>query len=128
MSWDGVRDNDTGTLFELVEEPITHPVIVNFYADRELTIQERFERFDRENPIVYATLLRLAREARRAGASRLGVRTLWEVMRWEISMRTHDPSGLKLNDHYHSRYVRKLVAEFPEEFDDFFELRKLRAA
>ena len=102
--------------------------VVDFYADRELTIQERFERFDRENPMVWKTLVRLAFQAKQAGAKKLGIRTLWEVMRWEIFIKTRDPSGLKLNDHYPSRYVRKLVREYPEEFGDgFFELRTLRA-
>lgn len=46
-------------------------------------------------------------------------------MRWQIFMQTRDPYGLKLNDHYHSRYVRKLVADYPE-LDALFELRRLR--
>lgn len=101
---------------------------LNFWADRDLTIQERFERFDRENPLVWETLVRLAFEAQAAGARKLGIRTLWEVMRWHVFLLTRDPSGLKLNDHYHSRYVRKLVDEYPDEFGNgFFELRTLRA-
>ena len=100
---------------------------LDFFAERDLTIQERFERFDRDNPHVYPHLVRLAREAHEAGAKRLGIRNLWEVMRWQIFMQTRDPSGLKLNDHYHSRYVRKLIAEYPE-FEAVFETRRLRAA
>lgn len=109
-------------------QPGEQLTLVDFWADRDLTIQERFEKFDKENPFVYRTLVRLAFDAKDAGAKKLGVRTLWEVMRWHIFMQTRDPSGLKLNDHYHSRYVRKLVDEFPNAFGDgFFELRKLRA-
>lgn len=107
---------------------MSEQIQIDFYAERSLSIQERFKRFDAENPMVWETLLRLARQARAHGATKLGVRTLWEVMRWEVFMRTRDPSGLKLNDHYHSRYVRKLVDEHPDEFGDgFFELRRLRA-
>jgi hypothetical protein len=98
----------------------------DFYGDRDKTIQERFERFDRENPIVYELLLRFVAEARGSGARRLGVRTLWERMRWYVFFETRDPSGLKLNDHYHSRYVRKLIKDDPT-LETFFELRKLRA-
>jgi hypothetical protein len=99
---------------------------LDFWAERDKTIQERFERFDRENPHVYPHLVRLAQQAHHRHASRIGIRMLWEVMRWEIFMRTSDPSGLKLNDHYHSRYVRKLIADYPE-MEDLFELRVLRA-
>ena len=73
--------------------------------------------------------MQLAFDAKEAGARKLGVRTLCgKSLRWHIFMQTRDPSGLKLNDHYHSRYVRKLVDEYPEEFGNgFFEPRKLRA-
>lgn len=99
---------------------------LDFFADADLTIQERFERFDRENPVVYQHLERLAFEAVASGMQRIGVRNLWEVMRWHVWMQTRDPSHLKLNDHYHSRYVRKLLRAHPE-LQDYFELRKLRA-
>jgi hypothetical protein len=100
-------------------------ILINFDADRDLTIQERFERFHKENPHVYEVLLDLATEARKKGASKLGIGMLWEVMRWRVWMATSDPSGLKLNDHYRSRYVRMLVKDRPE-FDGMFELRTLR--
>ena len=100
---------------------------VNFYADRSKTIEERFREFDEANPQVYATLKKLAFEGVAAGMKKLGIRNLWEVMRWHIYMETRDPSHLKLNDHYHSRYVRKLIEECPT-LEPYFELRALRAA
>jgi hypothetical protein len=105
---------------------VTATFQLDLLADRHLSIQERFERFDRENPHVYPHLRRLALEARDAGLQRIGVRMLWEVMRWHVAIETRDPSGLKLNDHYTSRYVRKLIREHPE-LDGLFETRRLRA-
>lgn len=98
----------------------------DFFADRDKTIEERFLEFDAKNPVVYQHLVRLAYEGVNAGMPRLGIRQLWEVMRWHIWFETKDPSGLRLNDHYHSRYIRKLIAEHPD-LGPYFELRKLRA-
>jgi len=100
---------------------------MDFFADRDKTIDERFREFDRENPVVYAHLERLAYEGVNAGMKKLGIRNLWEVMRWHVYMTTRDPSHLRLNDHYHSRYVRKLIDDHPD-LEPYFELRKLRAA
>lgn len=92
------------------------------------SIERKFRAFHRENPRVYAELLRLAREAQKKGVRRLGVRMLWEVMRWNLSIATYDPaSDLKLNDHYRRRYVRWLIEKHPD-LKTMFELRRLRAA
>jgi hypothetical protein len=51
---------------------------------------------------------------------------LVERLRWEYdTTTTGDP--FKLNNDYRSRYVRKIVAEYPD-LADAFETRTLRAA
>lgn len=93
-----------------------------------LTIQHRFEEFHQANPHVYDELVRLIRIAKSKG-QRCGIRMVWEVVRWNQMMTTDDPNGVgrKMNDHYHSRYVRLIVAQEPD-LSDFFELRELKAA
>jgi len=86
---------------------------------------ERFAEFHRNNPQVFAELRRLAREARQTGR-RVGIRCLWEVMRWNLAVRTDRPAhDFKLNDHYHSRYARLLNEE--PDLRGMFELRELRS-
>jgi hypothetical protein len=95
---------------------------------RPRTIDERFRAFDRANPHVYPTLVRLAREMMAAGHRRVGIGHLWEVMRWELHTKTARAEGdFKLNDHYRSRYARRIVEEHPD-LAPMFELRRLRAA
>ncbi len=96
---------------------------------RGATIQSRFEHFHSENPIVYATLVRFAREWRLARTDRCGVGMLWEVMRWEVSLRGLPATGedFKLNDHYRSRYARLIMLQEPD-LADIFETRILRSA
>lgn len=88
------------------------------------TIQERFEAFDAAHPEVYRELVDAARRLRQKDRKRFGIRTIWERMRWTLEIEAD--GEYKFNDHYTSRYVRKMVAEYPE-FEGMFETRKLRA-
>lgn len=95
---------------------------------RQGTIQERFEEFHRLNPWVCDALERLAADYVARGRTRIGIRMLWEVLRWHYNRATADPSSeFRANDHYHSRYVRLLIQRHPE-WAACFELRRLKAA
>lgn len=91
------------------------------------TIQERFEKFDRDHPGVYCFFRRFAQELRAAGRKRCGAKLIIERIRWHYAI-TSAPSAsgeeFKIDNRFTSRYARKLIAERPE-FADFFELRKL---
>lgn len=94
------------------------------------TLQGRFERFHRDNPRVYRELVRLARQARQAGCDRIGIKTLWEVMRWNLVVMQGrgwmDTAGdqFRLNNNWPSRYVR-LIQDQEPDLRDMFETRKL---
>lgn len=90
------------------------------------TIDARFAQFHRENPIVYKTLVRLAREARDAGKTRVGIKALAERARWDLWLATRG-DDFKINNSLISRYVRLIVAQEPD-LAGMFELRRLRAA
>lgn len=97
-------------------------------TDADLTIQERFEAFHALNPWVLTALERLTTDYLETGHQRIGIRMLWEVLRWQYNRVTKDPSStFKVNDHYHSRYVRLLLDLHPE-WADAFHTRTLRAA
>ena len=90
------------------------------------SIEHRFIVFHRSNPRVYAILCRLARQAMAHGKKRIGIRLLWERMRWELWIETRSDDEFKFNDHYHSRYVRLMIEQEPD-LANLFELRRLRA-
>lgn len=91
------------------------------------SIQERFENFHRANSWVFTAIERLVAQYAATGRERIGIRMIWEVIRWSYAMRTTDPtSEFRTNDHYHSRYVRLLIERHPE-WEHLFELRRLRA-
>lgn len=105
----------------LFRDPIIQP---SFKA--ESSYDERFEVFDSLNPHVYKELEFLALQAKRKGYRRIGIKMLFEVLRWNRMMQTKDPSGdFKLNNNYHSRYARALM-ERNWALADMFELRELK--
>jgi hypothetical protein len=59
------------------------------------------------------------------GCQRLGVRALWERMRWSFAV-DYQAGEYKLNDHFPSRYAR-LIAEREPDLARMFEVRELRA-
>lgn len=100
--------------------------LLDFCGTDTRSIQERFEDFHARHPEVFAKLVELAREVKARG-KRCGIRTLWEKMRWAFEIERDADDEFKLNDHYHSRYVRLIVDTLPDEFGGFFELRQLKS-
>lgn len=90
------------------------------------TIQEKFEAFHALNPWVYRALVRLTADWVARGRTRIGMKMLTEVLRWEYGRQTVGDE-FKINNNFTSRYVRLLVSEHPE-FADAFHTRELRAA
>jgi hypothetical protein len=97
----------------------------NENAPSKRTIQERFDAWLALNPDVYPTIVGLAREAKRAGKRRTGMKMLWEVTRWQLRLRTRG-DDFKLNNDYCAPLVR-LVQEREPDLAGMFETRKRRA-
>lgn len=92
------------------------------------TIQARFEEFHRLNPWVYTKLVSMARSVKAKGHKRIGMKTLFEVLRWRFYEQTFDPaSRWHLNNSYTSRYARLIEAN-ELDLQSFFETRELLTA
>lgn len=91
-----------------------------------MSIQTRFEDFHHDNPQVLLELERLAEQWFSAGHLKCGLKMLWEVLRWELGLRTRGDDGFRLNNNFTSRYARLLVERHPE-WDGRIETRELRA-
>ena len=96
--------------------------------ERELSIAERFDRFDSANPHVYRALVRLARQLRGRGHRRLGIKMLFEVLRWQSMLQTTDTDrrGFKLTNDFTSHYARQIMDREPD-LDEVFTTRPLRS-
>ena len=93
----------------------------------ELTPAERFEQFHQRNPQVYSALVSMTAELVNRGRRKIGIKMLFEVLRWNYYMETDDPnSDFKINNNYAPYYARLIIADHPE-WENVFELRTIRS-
>lgn len=91
---------------------------------KTVDLDRKFRDFHKTNPHVYQILVRLAREAKQAGKTKISVVLLVQVARWEIMFQTDSDDGFKINNSFTSRYAR-MIMDNEKDLDGFFELRKL---
>jgi hydrogenase maturation factor len=88
-------------------------------------IEQAFIEFDTQNPEVYKQLVRLARQWRAAGKAKLGIKTLFEKLRWEWHVAgLTESDGYKLNNNFTALYARKIMKN-EADLDGLFEIRSL---
>ncbi|MFE7120654.1 hypothetical protein ACFU99_35010 [Streptomyces sp. NPDC057654] len=86
------------------------------------TITERFHAFHTHNPHVFRALERMTARHLAAGATRVGLKDLFEDLRRDL------PDGVAgLNNNFTALYARQLIAAHPQ-WSSAFELRRRRAA
>ncbi|MFJ6752204.1 hypothetical protein ACIQNI_29075 [Streptomyces sp. NPDC091266] len=76
---------------------------------RAPTITDRFRAFDAQHPWVYRALEQLIEERLARGASKVGMKALFEALRWR-----HPRGVTGLNNNYTALYARGLLAEHPQ--------------
>jgi hypothetical protein len=94
-----------------------------FQEDR---IEREFKDFHAEHPEVYIGLVRLARTWQLNGSAKLGIATLFEVLRWNSHLNTDKDGGYKLNNNYRALYARLIMKQEPD-LQGLFELRERTA-
>ena len=89
-------------------------------------IDVAFAEFYQTNPQVYTDLVALCRRWRTAGNRKIGMKALFEVLRWErgLTGAYTATDGFRLNNNYTSRYARLIMAN-ERDLVDMFETRTL---
>lgn len=90
------------------------------------SLEERFQRFHRENPQVYQTLVELARNLKRCGWTRCSMKMLFEQCRAAYALETNG-TPYKLNNSMTALYSR-LIQQLEPDLWGFFETRERRAS
>lgn len=93
----------------------------------DLTIEERFQNFDAANPHIYQLIERMAVDLAARGHRRIGIKMIWETLRYRYAVQSTGDDTYHLNNIYTSRYARKLTLAHPE-LAQRIELRELKAA
>lgn len=95
--------------------------MTEIYTDK---IQLAFNKYHSEHPEVYEQLVRLTYEWKNHGGVKLGMKTLYERIRWEWHVGDiKDDAGFKLNNNFTAIYARKIMNENPD-LKGIFELRE----
>jgi hypothetical protein len=114
-----------GFLIQPVQVALPAPPSEVLQRSLDRDIQDSFEEFHRANPNVYTLLVKFARQAKAAGMKKYGIASLFERLRWHISIELKSEQAFKLNNNFRSRYAR-LIMEHEPDLDGFFELRELK--
>jgi hypothetical protein len=93
--------------------------------ERKMSIEERFHRFHAQNPWVYREIVSMALKAKGLGRKRIGMKQIFEVIRWNHAIQTRG-ENVKLNNNYSSRYARLIERQEPD-LRDLFETRELKS-
>ena len=99
---------------------------MRYVEAKGITIQESFEKYHKENPIVYKTFLKYTKDVIRGGHKKYSVKHILGRVRWHLNFEADVSEEFKINDAYTSRYARLFADEFPE-YADFFNYRRLRS-
>ena len=94
-----------------------------FGLREESTADRRFREFHQEHPAIYRELMQLVRQALLRGQRKIGIKMLWEVMRWN---RLLCGEKYELNNNYHSRYARLIMQREPG-LTGIFDTRELKS-
>jgi hypothetical protein len=87
------------------------------------TSVDRFSIFHKKNPQVYKMLVSKCKSWRfRHPKKKLGIRMLWEAMRWDYMMQT-DAEDFKLNNN-HTPFYARMIMDCEPELSGIFELRE----
>ena len=95
------------------------------FKPRDLTVDERFNRYHKDNPHVFFKFRMLAAKKWEEGYRHYGSKALFEELRHNMKMETKDVEGFGLNNTYTRPYAEKLMTEYPK-FRGFFKTREQR--
>lgn len=94
----------------------------DLFAD---SLDERFQRFHRANPMVFDLFLRFTLQLKAQGRTHYSAKAVMERIRWHVDVETKGGEGFKINNSWTSRYTRLLEQLFPEHAG-FYEKRSLK--
>jgi hypothetical protein len=86
-------------------------------------IKEKFLKFHKENPKIYEKLIDLAFMAKASGYKRIGIKNLFEHLRWYYTVEVKGSEPYVLNNSYSALYARLIMANVPA-LNGFFEIRR----
>ena len=88
------------------------------------SIEDQFQAYRARHPEVYSALVYFARQAQAHGA-KVGIKALFERVRWEMRIGKKSEDDYLLNNNYSSHYARLIMQQEPD-LAGIFETRRMR--
>jgi hypothetical protein len=90
----------------------------------KMSHEDRFRQFHDQNPQVYTELVKLARQVKDSGATKFGIRAIWERLRWmaQFEVRELVDDIYRMNDHY-TRFYARMIMQQEADLAGFFNVR-----
>ena len=90
-----------------------------------MTLREKFEVFDSDNPHIYDMFNKFAIEAVNAGKTKLSAWLITNRIRWETEVVTKSEDKYKISNDYIALYARKFIAYNPQ-YKNLFNLKEMK--
>jgi len=91
-----------------------------------MTLKEKFDLWDEENPEVYKLFCKFTLQAAEKGHKRLSAWMIVNRIRWETSVVTVG-NDYKVSNDFIALYARKFMQDHPE-YDGFFSVKSMKRA
>lgn len=91
------------------------------------SIESRFRKFHADNPQVLDKLEELATVWFESGKTSMGIQFLFEIIRWNQSIKVKSRDEFKINNDFAAHYARVMIARHPE-WVGRIRVRALRSA
>ena len=92
--------------------------------DEEITLMNRFNNFNRDNPEVYELFKRFTFQAINKGHTKLSAWMIANRIRWETQIETVN-DDYKISNDYIALYSRKFMKDHPKH-DGFFKTKLMK--
>jgi len=101
---------------------------MNFQQNTGKTIQQAFEKFHADNPLIYSYYCDFALAWIKSGAKKISSKQIIGRIRWFIEVETkgEEAKTWKVNDAFTCYFSRLFVSDFPE-YQEYFNFRELRS-
>jgi len=116
----------SGTFFRSGQHPPPPRVPPPTYGNpRHIKLYNAWLAFHEANPRVYKMICKYAQEAIDADHKHYGIAAIFEVMRWDFTVRTQDPTfNFKFPNNHRAFYSRMWNRNHPEHFGFLREARQ----
>lgn len=84
-----------------------------------VTLAEKFQEFDSNNPGIYFMFKRFAKDLIGIGRKKLSAALIIERIRWEVAISTVSDDVFKVSNNHTAFYARKFMNDFPEHGEIF---------